>query len=104
MCGATRSELIARMKRCSNEWDRTGAKTLKGRVYLIPRFTAGADRPERRLIETPRRRANPKARGRRSGEIPAKVFVASPRREKPKGAASGRCANYARVARDSWKG
>jgi len=56
------------------------------------------------LIDTLRRRcpasAGRKARERRLGEIPTKVFVKGPRRQKPKGAASGRRAKHTEVARD----
>jgi hypothetical protein len=48
----------------------------EGRVILWGAAGAGFDPPE-------------KARERRPGEILAKVFVAGPRREKPKGASSG---------------
>jgi hypothetical protein len=92
------------MKQCSNEWDRAGAKTLEGWACLRSAACRGARRAGAKTDRDSEARAKAKARGRRLGEILAKVFVASPRRVNPKGAASGRCANHVPVARDSREG
>jgi hypothetical protein len=104
MCAATQSEPIARMKRCSNEWDRSGAKTLRGWACLQSAVCRRNRQAGAKTDRDSEAQGNPKARGRRSGEILAKVFVANPERAKPKGAASGRYANHVCAVRDSRKG
>jgi len=49
-------------------------------------------------------RCRREARERRSGEILIKTFDKDPKRRKPRGAASGRCAKHMSFARDSRKG
>jgi hypothetical protein len=101
MRGTREVNQIARMGQCSNEWDRAGAETLEGWACPNPRGLPW-ERTSRSKGRLKLRGAGrkPKARGRRSGEIPAKAFAASPRRAKPKGAASGWRAKHAMAARD----
>jgi hypothetical protein len=79
-------------------------KASKGGFMRPFAFMWTEDEAERKSIETLRRRrpalAGRKARERRLGEIPAKVFVACPRRPKPKGVASVSCAKHTWAARD----
>jgi len=71
MCGTARSEFIARTGQCSNDWDRAGAETLKGRVRLRPaacrgtrRAGARADRNSEARGESPKRVGGGRAKSR----------------------------------------
>jgi hypothetical protein len=110
MHDAARGELIARKPVCPNAWDHAGAKTLEGlsspAAWLATnggQDQAGADRnseaPPGALSGAKVKRGRGLRERSRSRLLPE-----DPRRANPKGAASGRCANTASVARDSRKG
>jgi len=94
-----------------NAQDRTGAETLKGLLFPAVRFAGWAEEVKPRPIDTPRRRWPPVVRpvgGKRVGgaweKSRARLWLACPRRVKPKGAASFRLTNTEPGTRDSRKG
>jgi hypothetical protein len=101
MRDAARGEPIARAGTRSNVRERSGARTLKGLFRPAVRLAGQADGAKREPIDTPRRRRVRREVGpaKRVGgawvKARARLSSASPRRVKPKGAASGWRANPA---------